>query len=215
MHPTPTPDCKPSLRTDLALIAEWIQPNTQVLDLGCGDGALLVYLRECRRVNGYGIEIDDDNIVRCIQSGVNVIHGDLDKGLSDFADNTFDYVVMTQTLQAMRHPERILLEMLRVGRESIVTFPNFGHWRARLHYAIHGRMPMTRALPHSWYNTPNIHLCTLHDFEDLCHELEVNVLERRAVDPSHRTSRGMRLLPNLLGEVALYRLGKKKNVIQP
>lgn len=199
----------PSLRTDLALIAEWIHPESQVLDLGCGDGALLVHLRDQRQVTGYGIEIDDANLVRCVESGVNVIHGDLDQGLSDFADNTFDYVIMTQTLQAIRRPDLVLPEMLRVGRESIVTFPNFGHWRARFHYAIEGHMPMTRALPHAWYDTPNIRLCTQTDFENLCRKLDLRILQRAMVDPNHRTSLGMRVLPNLMGELALYRLGKR------
>jgi len=198
-----------SLRTDLALIAQWIHPHSEVLDLGCGNGALLVHLRQHHQVTGYGIEIDDDNVVRCIQAGVNVIHGDVDQGLLDFADNTFDYVVMTQTLQAMRRPDKALLEMLRVGKESIVTFPNFGHWRARYHYGMRGRMPLTRALPNEWYDTPNIHLCTLWDFEALCKTLGLRILQRRVVDPTHRTSRGMKLLPNLFGELALYRLGKQ------
>ena len=120
-----------SLRTDLALISEWILPAAHVLDLGCGDGTLLAHLRDSRQVTGYGLEIDDDNITRCIEVGVNVIHTDLNQGLSDFDDNSFDYVVMTQAIQTIRQPDKLLLEMLRVGRQVIVTFPNFGHWQAR------------------------------------------------------------------------------------
>jgi len=193
------------LRNDLAIISEWISPGSRVLDLGCGDGTLLVHLRETRQVSGYGLEIDDNNIVKCIQSGVNVIQTDLDAGLSDFDADSFDYVIMTQALQAMHYPDRLLTEMLRTGREGIVTFPNFGHWRCRTQLALGGRMPVSGSLPHEWYNTPNIHLCTFPDFERLCDELGIVILERSVVDMEHRASLGARLLPNLLGEIALYR----------
>jgi methionine biosynthesis protein MetW len=145
-----------NLREEQALIAGWIAPGSRVLDLGCGDGSLLAHLKLERNVASYGIEIDSENIVNCIASGVNVIHSDLDRGLSDFDDDSFDYVVMTQTLQAVRYPNRLLREMLRVGREGIVTFPNFGHWRCRLQ-VLAGRMPVTRHLPSTWFDTQNIH----------------------------------------------------------
>ncbi len=193
------------LRTDLALLTEWIEPHSHVLDLGCGEGTLLVHLRENSHITGYGLEIDDDNITQCIRAGVNVIQTDLDKGLSDFEADAFDYVVMTQTLQAIRRPDKLLQEILRIGREVIVTLPNFGHWRARLSLAL-GRMPYSRALPHHWYDTPNIHLCTLDDFEQLCDLLNIEILQRAVADPDHQTSGIMRLLPNLMGEIALYRL---------
>jgi methionine biosynthesis protein MetW len=198
------------LRPDLDIISGWITPGSRVLDLGCGDGALLAYLQDNRRVTGYGLEIDDANIVKCLQAGVNVIQTDLDAGLSDFLANTFDYVVMTQTLQAIYYPHKLLNEMLRIGREGIVTFPNFGHYKARIQIGIGGHMPISKSLPNEWYDTPNIHLCTLKDFEHLCDQQGIRILQRTVVDYAHRTSLGMRLLPNLLGEIALYRFERKR-----
>ena len=195
-----------SLRPDLEIISRWIEPGSRVLDLGCGDGTLLEHLKRERDVDGYGLEIAAENIGACIRRGVSVIQSDLDAGLSDyFDDNSFDYVVMTQTLQAVHYPSWLLQEMLRVGRQGIVTFPNFGHWQTRLQIALGGRMPVSRALPNEWYDTPNIHLCTLKDFEQLCHKLDIRILQRNVVDTAHRSNIGMKLLPNLLGEIALYR----------
>ena len=202
-----------ALRTDLALISEWIAKGSHVLDLGCGDGTLLAHLRETHQVTGYGLEIDDNNIEFCIKAGVNVIHTDLNQGLSDFMDNSFDYVVMTQAIQTIRRPDKLLMEMLRLGREGIVTFPNFGHWKARISLFFNGVMPMSRALPNEWYNTENIHLCTLRDFEKLCDLLDIQVLQRSVVDTKHRTSTAMRLRPNLFGEIALYRFRRKPTKI--
>ncbi len=201
-----------TLRTDLQLISEWIQPKSHVLDLGCGDGTLLAHLRETSQVTGYGLEIDDANIVRCISAGINVIHRDLDEGLNDFADHSFDYVIVTQTLQAIRYPDRLLKEMLRIGHESIVTFPNFGHWRCRLQLLIGGRMPIPQALPYEWYESESIHLCTLHDFEVLCEKEDIEILQRTVVDRTHRSRIRTRLSPNLFGEIALYRLKRRGNV---
>jgi len=194
-----------TLRPELRTIADWIAPGSRVLDLGCGEGTLLAHLRRERQVDGYGLEIDPAKIVRAIDNGINVIQSDLDVGLSEFEDASFDYVVMTQTLQAVHYPDRLLEDMLRVGREGVITFPNFGHWRCRLQL-LGGHMPVTASLPHTWYNTPNIHLCTLRDFEELCAEKGFAVLERTVVDQAHRSTLAMRLLPNLMGEVALYRL---------
>jgi methionine biosynthesis protein MetW len=194
-----------TLRADLAHIARWIRPASRVLDLGCGDGALLAHLAHARRCTGYGLEIADDNVVRAIGRGVDVIQLDLDEGLPDFEDGSFDYVVMAQTLQAVRHPGRLLGEMLRVGAEGIVTFPNFGHWRSRFDIALRGRMPVSPALPHQWHDTPNIHLCTLRDFEALCRAHGIRVLERAVLDHAHRARLAARLAPNLMGEIALYR----------
>ncbi len=197
-----------SLREDQIRIAGWIADGSRVLDLGCGDGALLAFLARSRKVTGYGVEIDPANIVQCLERGVNVIHSDLDRGLADFGDNSFDYVVMTQTLQAMRYPNLLVREMLRVGREGIVTFPNFGHWRCRLQIAL-GHMPVTRHLPNTWYNTPNIHMCTIADFEALCAQEGIEVLRRRAVDTAHHSGLRHRLAPNLLAEIALYHVRRR------
>jgi methionine biosynthesis protein MetW len=156
------------MRFDLKIIQNWIVQNSRILDLGCGDGTLLERLRDEKGAQGYGLEIGADEISACIAKGLNVIEQDLDRGLGNFADNSFDTVMMTQALQTMTYPHKVLDEMLRVGKECIVTFPNFGHWKARLHLLIHGRMPVSDLLPWEWYDTPNIHFCTCKDFEDLC-----------------------------------------------
>src|SRR5450631_2626012 len=187
-------------RPDFAAIAAWIPHGASVLDLGCGDGSLLQYLKSERDVRGYGVEISDAGIVACIQNGVNVIQNDLDSGLSDFESNSFDYVILSQTLQATRHTEPLIQEMLRVGREGIVSFPNFGYWKNRLD-VLFGNMPVSRELPYQWYDTPNIHLCTLHDFEKFCSDHHVAVLERRVMTGESE----VKLLPNLLGSTAVYR----------
>lgn len=197
------------LRSDLQIICEWIRSDSRILDLGCGDGTLLRHLKDSRNVNGYGLEIDNSNIARCVEAGVNAIQSDLNEGLSDFDADSFDYVVMTQALQAVRYPDKLLTEMLRVGREGIVTFPNFGYWRSRLQLLLGGHMPVTKTLPSEWFNTENIHLCTLTDFEKLCESLGIEILQRTVVDREHRSSPGMHLLPNLLGEIAIYRFRKK------
>ncbi|GGM04005.1 methionine biosynthesis protein MetW [Pseudomonas asuensis] len=194
------------MRADLDIIKDWIPAGSRVLDLGCGNGELLAYLQANKQVTGYGLEINDENIKQCIRRGVNVLEQDLDKGLGNFASNSFDIVVMSQALQAVHYPDRILEEMLRVGRECIITFPNFGHWRCRWYLARNGRMPVSEFLPYTWYNTPNIHFCTFEDFECLCRELKVKVLDRLAVDRQHRHGIGSRLWPNLLGEIGIYRV---------
>jgi len=187
-------------RPDFAAIAAWIPNGATVLDLGCGDGSLLRYLKETRAVRGYGVEISDLDILSCIANGVNVIQNDLESGLADFESNSFDYVMLSQTLQATRHTEPLIQEMLRVGREGIVSFPNFGYWRNRLN-VLRGNMPVSRELPYQWYDTPNVHLCTLHDFETFCADHRVKILERRVMTGKKE----MNVLPNLLGSTAVYR----------
>lgn len=191
-----------TLRPDFATIADWIVPESSVLDLGCGDGTLLRYLKNKLNIHGYGIEIDTHNILACMKNGINVIHNDLESGLSGFENASFDYVILSQTLQAMRNTEYIIQEILRVGREGIVSFPNFGYWKNRLQVA-HGHMPVSSTLPYQWYDTPNIHLCTLHDFEQLCQQHQINILERRVTNHDRKVT----LFPNLFGVLAFYRFG--------
>ena len=187
-------------RADFSTIAGWVAPSARVLDLGCGDGSLLAYLRESRAVSGYGIEIDDAGVLASIGNGVNVIQGDLESGLAGFDDGSFDSVILSQTLQAMHHIEELVAEMLRVGREAIVSFPNFGHWSHRLQ-VLRGRMPVSKSLPYEWYNTPNVHLCTVADFDAFCARREFRVLERVVL----REGRSVGVLPNLRGSLAIYR----------
>jgi methionine biosynthesis protein MetW len=190
-------------RADLDAIAAWVPPRASVLDLGCGEGLLLKYLKQSRDVHGYGIEISDANVLACVKNGVNIIQSDLEAGLAGFDAGSFDYVILSQTLQAMHHTEEIIIEMLRVGRQGIVSFPNFGYWPQRLQI-MRGRMPLSDVLPYLWYNTPNVHLCTLADFEDFCATHGVRILERIAMQDGRR----VRLAPNLRGSVAVYRFEK-------
>ncbi len=187
-------------RPDFAAIASWISQGASVLDLGCGDGSLLRYLRDTRAVRGYGVEISDLDIVSCIANGVNVIQNDLEAGLAEFESGAFDFVILSQTLQATRRTELLVREMLRVGREGIVSFPNFGYWKNRLNI-LRGHMPVSKELPYQWYDTPNVHLCTLSDFEAFCSAQGIVILDRRVMTGEHEVN----LLPNLLGSTAVYR----------
>ena len=187
-------------RADFATIARWVAHGSQVLDLGCGDGSLLAYLARERGAKGYGIEIDDAGVLACVASGVNVLQGNLDTGLAGFDDASFDCVILSQTLQAMHRIEDIVTEMLRVGREAIVTFPNFGHWTHRWQI-LRGRMPVSTSLPYQWYDTPNIHLCTVADFDAFLAERRLDVMNRVVL----AGGRAVGVLPNLTGELAIYR----------
>jgi methionine biosynthesis protein MetW len=191
-------------RADFALIAKWIRPGAKVLDLGCGDGTLLTQLRNSHRIRGYGVEKDDQSWLRALENGVDVIQNNLEEGLSGFEALSFDTVILSQTLQAVLHTETIVQEMLRVGREAIVTFPNFGYWRHRMQL-IAGQMPVSKSLPYAWYNTPNIHLCTIQDFDVFCAEQGIQVMQRLVMN----ANREIHLMPNLRGSLAMYRLCQK------
>jgi methionine biosynthesis protein MetW len=190
-------------RKDFEAISQWVQPDSSVLDLGCGDGSLLVNLHETRNITGYGIENDDAGILQCVSNGVNVIQSNLESGLKEIDDGAFDYVILSQTLQAMKRTEAVVDEMLRVGREAIVTFPNFGYWRHRWQI-INGHMPVSDNLPYQWYDTPNVHMCTVADFDAFCARKKLRVLSRLVMNHD----REQPILPNLLGTLALYRLAK-------
>lgn len=190
-------------RYDYDVIAGWVQADTRVLDLGCGDGSLLQHLANTRNVRGYGIERDPERVVACLQNRVNVLQIDLEQGLAGFEDQQFDYVVMSLSLQAIHNTEGVLAEMLRVGREAVVSFPNFGYWRHRVSIN-EGHMPVSDSLPHQWYNTPNVRFFTMADFEQLCGNRGIAVLERAAFDED----RLIDVDPNNYASVALYRLGR-------
>lgn len=194
------------MRIDQKLAEQWIKPNSRVLDLGCGNGELLAHLQNKHGIKAYGLEIDQEKIAIAIGRGLNIIQQDLNLGLKQFADQSFDYVVMAQALQAVDAPDILLRDMVRVGREVIVTFPNFAHWKTRSFLALKGMMPVSKALPYMWYNTPNIHLCTFKDFEALCKDNHIRIINRLAVNDHQEGSPIMKYIPNLFGEIAIYRV---------
>lgn len=196
-----------NFRQDFAIIANWVQFGAKVLDLGCGDGQLLRFLSGSLEVKGYGVEKDDNNVLSCVANGTNVIQMDLEDGLSGFENQSFDTVILSQTLQAMHNTENIVNEMLRVGREVIVTFPNFGYWRNRMQI-IAGRMPVSKTLPYQWFDTPNVHLCTINDFDDFCKNHNIEILQRKVITEGKEVT----LFPNVLGNLAMYRLKSRKAI---
>lgn len=171
-----------SARVDHLVVSEMVAPGTRVLDVGCGDGALLSLLAGTKRVDARGIELSRDGVAGCVSRGLAVIQGDADTDLVDYPDDCFDYVILSQTLQATRNPRRVLEQMLRIGRHAIVSFPNFGHWRVRSSLLLRGRMPVTENLSHAWYDTPNIHFCTIRDFVALVRELNATMDKAVALD---------------------------------
>lgn len=196
-------------RYDFQIISDWVEPNSRVIDLGCGNGTLLKHLQAVKQVNGYGVELSPKMIDQCIDNDINVIQFNLDQGLGHFDSNSFDTVILSLTLQAMRNPRVLLEEMMRVGQQGIVTFPNFAHWRNRWQLMFGGHMPESEQLPHKWYNTPNIHLCTLKDFHALCEQLGFTIESSIAVNHDGKQNLGLKTLPNLFGEIALCRFSKK------
>ena len=195
-----------AFRKDLLLINSWIKPNSKVLDLGCGDGELLKLLKIDKNINGYGIDYDLKNIKKSLQNNINVLHMDLDDGLGAFESNSFDYIVLAQSLQVIKNPKLLIDDMLRVGDEIIVSFPNMGHWLARLQLFLKGTMPITKNLPYRWHDTPNIHLCTIKDFMDFCKKNNYEISEKYIADDKQKINLLTRLMPNLFGEIATFRI---------
>ncbi|KAB7738761.1 methionine biosynthesis protein MetW [Parvibaculum sedimenti] len=197
-------------RVDLALIAEMIEPNVRVLDVGCGDGELLALLARTKNVDGRGIELSQEGVNACVTRGLSVIQGDADSDLSDYPKDAFDYVILSKTIQATRNPREVLRQMQRIGKHCIVSFPNFGNWRVRLQLLLTGRMPMTKTLGHDWYDTPNIHLCTVRDFVTLCEEVGFRIDDAVSV-AGNRARRVGRpgTLDNLMAEDAVLLMSRK------
>lgn len=193
-------------RPDFDVIAGWVQPGERVLDLGCGDGSLLKRLIETRGVRGCGVEIDDDSVLASVRAGINVIQSNLEDGLAGFTDGAFDHVVLSRTLQTVRHTQGILTEMLRVGREVVVSFPNFAYWKNRL-AVLDGHMPVSEDLPYQWYNSPNVRFFTLVDFENLCAEMDITIRDRQVLDEAGRLVTEEQ---NFLGSLAVYRISRRK-----
>ena len=202
------------MRNDFFELSKWISPLSRVLDLGCGDGDLIEYLINHKKVESLGVEIDPEKINACVSKGINVIEQNIDDGLTNFEKDSFDTVLLTQTLQAVHNPDFVLHEMLRVGKEGVVSFPNFGHWQVRCYLFFKGKMPVSKMMPNEWFNTPNIHFCTIKDFEKLCEDNHIRVLHR-SIQTSYKktiTSALLNLLsklsPNLFGTHAIYHVTK-------
>lgn len=198
-------------RVDFAVIADLVEPGSRVLDIGCEDGELLALLETEKNVDGRGVELSMQNVSRAVGRGLAVVQGDADHDLVDYPDNAFDYVILSQTLQATRNPRAVLSELLRIGRRAIVSIPNFGYWKIRLNLLVRGRMPVTETLPHQWYDTPNIHFCTIRDFVALCRDLDVRIVKATALNgfgQARALSASWRFW-NLFGEQAVFLLEPK------
>ena len=192
----------------LSVIEKWVEVRSKVLDLGCGNGNILSELQKTKDVIGLGVEIEEKNIEECLLQNINVIEQNIDDGLINFSNDSFDVVILSQTIQVLKNPNTALEEITRIGKTCIVTIPNFGHWRSRLSLLFNGRMPVTSPLPESWYATPNIHLCTLKDFEILCSELLISIEERVTVNSNNESKWYLDIWPNLFSASAIYKISK-------
>ena len=192
----------------LSVIEKWIEVRSKVLDLGCGNGNILSELQKTKDINGLGVEIEEKNIEECLLQNINVIEQNIDDGLINFSNDSFDVVILSQTIQVLKNPNTALEEIARIGKTCIVTIPNFGHWRSRLSLLFNGRMPVTSPLPESWHATPNIHLCTLKDFEMLCSELLITIEERVTVNSNNESKWYLDIWPNLFSASAIYKISK-------
>ena len=192
----------------LSVIEKWVEVRSKVLDLGCGNGNILSELQKTKDINGLGVEIEEKNIEECLLQNINVIEQNIDDGLINFSNDSFDVVILSQTIQVLKNPNTALEEITRIGKTCIVTIPNFGHWRSRLSLLLNGRMPVTSPLPESWHATPNIHLCTLKDFEMLCSELLITIEERVTVNSNNESKWYLDIWPNLFSASAIYKISK-------
>lgn len=192
----------------LSVIEKWVEVRSKVLDLGCGNGNILSELQKTKDVIGLGVEIEEKNIEECLLQNINVIEQNIDDGLINFSNDSFDVVILSQTIQVLKNPDTALEEITRIGKTCIVTIPNFGHWRSRLSLLFNGRMPVTSPLPESWHATPNIHLCTLKDFEMLCSELLISIEERVTVNSNNQSKWYLDIWPNLFSASAIYKISK-------
>ncbi len=192
-------------RKDFKLISEWIQPNSSVLDLGCGDGSLLKLLIEKRNIRGYGIDTSVDKIIKSVNNNINVINTNINHKLDYFSNKSFNYVILAQSLQVVENPVELIREMLRVGDEAIISFPNMGYWKSRLYLFLKGRMPVTEELPHSWYSTPNIHLCTIKDFKEMCNMNEFTIMEE-VINNRENSNLSSNYFSNFFAESVIFRI---------
>ena len=198
------------MKQEFKIISDFIEKNTRVLDVGCGDGTLMEYLKINKEIDIRGIEISKSNSQKCVSKGLTVIEGDAEKDLTQFPDSSFDFVILSQTLQAFLNPEIVIQELLRVGKKAIVTVPNFGFWKVRLHLLIKGTMPITKNLPDEWYNTPNLHMCTIKDFYNFCHDREIKLdkalaLHNEKISSINETNLNIK---NLSAELGIFLIGK-------
>ncbi len=197
------------MRYDLHLIASWIKPGAKVLDLGCGEGSLLEYLIQNKQVIGSGIEQNESRAAKCIEKGLTVLQGEINEEIEDYPDNSFDYVILSQTLQQVYAPDSLIRSMLRIGKKGIVSFPNFSHWRVRLQLFITGYAPVTRQLPYQWFDTPNIRVITLKDFRKFTRETGCRILKEEAINTQARNKNGniIRVMPNLRATYGIFLIG--------